>query len=357
MSWCQITRLVISAVAVVGNGLLVWIIGTRTKLHNTANWFILSLAVSDFFVGFFISPIDTACGQLKNCDIYLERAFDELFLYASICNLCAMIMERYASIVHPLKYPIYFTPTRAFCLIGTAWGIPILNLSLHFPWLYAEPTTKLKWYRIFTVIETIVLVTTPCMLLVAANVRICQVALYHSRKTAAQMMQLGRTHNRIESSAVISRKSSLEANDAIKFRNTKEVPEIMISNVNMRTTGKTTDIKENLKKQKAKTSSVKIITSVTAIFLICWSLSLYVSFCQFFIRKEPSPTTRNVSWLLMLLNSAVNLFVYALFKSDIRGEFSLLFSCGVLSRKQGNKPKQATTRQVNDIPRENISKR
>ena len=49
--WYNILGWILAVVAVVGNGLVIFLITTKQRLHTTANWFILSLAVADFGVG------------------------------------------------------------------------------------------------------------------------------------------------------------------------------------------------------------------------------------------------------------------------------------------------------------------
>ena len=49
--WFLVSGAVLSLVTVVGNGLVVYLIITRKRLHNATNWIVLSLAIADFILG------------------------------------------------------------------------------------------------------------------------------------------------------------------------------------------------------------------------------------------------------------------------------------------------------------------
>lgn len=52
---------IITATAIVGNGLVIYLITFRQRLHSKANWFVLSLAAADLFVGASFLPYYRAC--------------------------------------------------------------------------------------------------------------------------------------------------------------------------------------------------------------------------------------------------------------------------------------------------------
>ena len=57
--WYSVLGGLSSIIAVAGNGIVIYLIVTRHRLHTTANWFILSLAIADLFLGssFFLLPL------------------------------------------------------------------------------------------------------------------------------------------------------------------------------------------------------------------------------------------------------------------------------------------------------------
>lgn len=330
--------LTVSITAIAANGLVIWLITTKSKHHNTTNWFILSLAVSDLMVGLFITPLHVACKELETCDVYLKSVFEELFLYESIFNLTAMTVDRYVAIVHPLKYASYMTTAGAAKTMAISWGIPLVNFGLHFSWLYAEPVTRAKWFRIFTIMETIVMVAIPCVLLMMANIQIIRVARLHSKRVIAQLHQINfsnKMHMR-DNSTEHPNRAVYEDNERQISVTTDSHP---LSNYEPSSsleikseTRNNKELRRMFLRRRSKRSSVRVIIAVITIFLFCWSLSLYTSFCTYLGLCSVSLTLARVTWLFMILNPAINPLVLILLKSDIRAEFATRIRMVTLKR-------------------------
>ncbi|XP_022798469.1 substance-K receptor-like [Stylophora pistillata] len=80
---------------VFGNGVVIYIICTRRRLHVETNYFMVSLASADLLVGLFLPTFII---------ITTYFVFFNLFTLTSIENLFVMTADRYISIVHPLRY-------------------------------------------------------------------------------------------------------------------------------------------------------------------------------------------------------------------------------------------------------------
>ena len=97
--WAFIPGWILALVTVVGNGLVILLITKRRNLRTTTNWFVLSLAVTDFGVGAVYYP------RVSFCSIHDETCVNEaveiaypvgvLFTSASATNLCALTLDRY----------------------------------------------------------------------------------------------------------------------------------------------------------------------------------------------------------------------------------------------------------------------
>ncbi|CAG4973408.1 unnamed protein product [Colias eurytheme] len=91
---------VLMIMVVVGNMLVIIAIVTEKALKNIQNWFIASLAVSDFFLGLVIMPFSLA-NELMGYWIFgfwwceIHSAMDVLLCTASIMNLCLISLDRY----------------------------------------------------------------------------------------------------------------------------------------------------------------------------------------------------------------------------------------------------------------------
>lgn len=335
MSWYMYARLTVSIISITGNGFVIWLITTKSKLHNTTNWFILSLAVSDLMVGLFVTPLHIACKKLETCGVYLKSVFEELFLYESIFNLSAMTVDRYLVIVYPLKYARYMTTAGAVKTIAISWGIPLANFGLHFSWLYAEPTTRTKWVRIFTIMETIVMVAIPCILLMMANIQIIRVARAHSKRAIAQLHEINFNKTR-NISTEYPKRAVYEDNEkqtTVRAASHPLSDYEPSSSLEIRSeTRSNKEFRRMLQRRRLKRSSIRVIIAVITIFLFCWSLSLYASFCTHLGLCSVPLSLGRVAWLFMILNPAINPMVLILFKSDLRAEFATSICMVALKR-------------------------
>nr|AIC75371.1 octopamine receptor short variant [Chilo suppressalis] len=117
---------VLMIMIVVGNMLVIIAIVTEKALKNIQNWFIASLAVSDFFLGLVIMPFSLA-NELMGYWIFgfwwceIHSAMDVLLCTASIMNLCLISLDRYWSITQAVDYLKKRTPARAALMIAAVW--------------------------------------------------------------------------------------------------------------------------------------------------------------------------------------------------------------------------------------------
>ncbi|XP_023216969.1 alpha-2Da adrenergic receptor-like [Centruroides sculpturatus] len=121
----------IMIIIVVGNMLVCIAIATEKSLKTVQNWFIASLAVSDFLVGLVIMPFSLA-NELMGywifgplwCDIH--SALDVFLCTASINNLCLISLDRYWSITQAVEYLKKRTAKRALAMICFVWLLSAL---------------------------------------------------------------------------------------------------------------------------------------------------------------------------------------------------------------------------------------
>ena len=128
---------------VVGNCLVIFLITTRRRLRTTTNWFVLSLAVADFAAGAVWYPRLSFCSiRDENCineAVQMAYSFGSFFVYASVTNLCALTLDRYLAIVHPLRYVTFMTKKRVALLVCAAWAVAFLIL------VYFSPSLEGKY--------------------------------------------------------------------------------------------------------------------------------------------------------------------------------------------------------------------
>ncbi|EDO34540.1 predicted protein, partial [Nematostella vectensis] len=132
MDWDKCLQLLFSVVALVGNGMVVYIICWQRRLRerSSPNWFILSLAIADLFVGATNLSTIIACSQPNICSP--RQATSKVLLFmkessfaASATSLCILTFDRYLAVVHPFSYRQFMTCTKCLYLIAGAWCLGV----------------------------------------------------------------------------------------------------------------------------------------------------------------------------------------------------------------------------------------
>ena len=258
-----------SLLAVVGNGLVIYLILARRILRTTANRFVLSLAIADFSVGACFYPGQAICHfVLSSYNVMIRDDIAVLMIYASVCNLFAMTLDHHIAITRPLHYSLLMTAQRVTFVTAAAWIIP---LSFYF---IPSVCASLGFFRLDLKVSVIIWTTLfefiPCLVLLLATMQTIITSQKHSRHDTLLNMQL--RHNQ-----------------------------------------------PNVKRLRSS-SSTKLITTVVVTFLICYSVEVYSSFCHFTSLCTMNQDLYNVVRFLVIINSAINPVAYALLKRDIKKE-------------------------------------
>ena len=285
-TWYWVIRGIIAILTITGNGLVIYFIVFKRRLRVNNNWFVLSLAVSDFCIGLFITTSGVACTFQFRCDWRLQTTFYNFLFFASTLNLWAMAIDRYIGILHSLRYKSLMTTKRVAAMIAMSWVISFVGAFVRLLWLDNKHFNQRidKYYRL--VIDLFFGVVS-CVVLGAIYLRILFISRTLARKAAAQLAQI----------------------------NYNYCPNIPTSEAR----GK---------------KSTKLLGAVVLLFVLCYSLSIYISFCLIFnLHSAVKPLIMRISLLLVHFNSAVNFVVYAFMKKDIRLELRRLFQC---HRDSGN---------------------
>ena len=287
--WYFILGGLLSIIVVAGNGIAIYLIITRQRLHTTANWFILSLAIADFFVGASYLLADYLC-EAHSCDRrYIRHAIVSFLLAASATNLCVMTVDRYIAIVKPLEYITFMTTRRVVLLISTAW---LASFLPHFIILlkYAISPTP-QDVRRFMVFDMVVFEILPLLTLLLATVHIFLIARRHSHQTAVLMAQLRFNPQTIEHS-------------------------------------------KRLHGQTRVNSSAKLVGVAVAVFIICYVYELSYTISQEITGHKLNLVLLYINGVLYFVNSAVNPVAYAFFKSDIKKSLRSMFHCNEAPRQR-----------------------
>lgn len=263
----------LSVIAILGNGLVIYLITTRRQLYTSANGFIASLCAADFMVGFTLFPPLFACDIWSLYDARITTPLRWFFLHVSITNICAMAAERYFAIVLPLKYVTSMTWRRVFFYVFLSWAIPIVAFLIPFTILFIDKRrAALQEFFIFVVV---VLEFLPMILLGFMTVRILLITQRLSGQIDAQVSQV-RFNHVSQCRTYPSKRSNLHR------------------------------------------YSARVIVLVVSLFFLCYTIDIYFIFCDTFKVCTFPSRMRYAKHLLLMTNSAVNPLAYAFFKKDIR---------------------------------------
>lgn len=274
-SWFWCFGWFITTVTVVGNALVIFLITTKHHLQKKPNWFILSLAIADLFVGFTYIPLFYACWKRFPCSKdgwFAGQTIKWTFLYASVSNLFILTLDRYIALTSPLRHKWLVTPTSIAFSIITAWTVPVISrVCIFVPVHFINEAAASKYLLpVFLVMFEFV----PCILLSCFTLRMVYIA--RKRRWSSRT---------IEDSSTEPRSLNLR----VHFRD---------------------DGRANY--------NIRVVVSVVGLFILCYSVDVYISFCDNFSLSSISPQLWNVRHLLLVTNSALNPVAYALFKRDIR---------------------------------------
>ncbi|XP_046711695.1 adenosine receptor A2b-like [Silurus meridionalis] len=126
-------ELTISILSASGNLLVCIAVGRNKKLRTVTNYFLVSLAAADFFVGTLAIPcaIMSDLGfPHNNIDLCTAIVFMLIMLtQTSVFSLLAIAIERYVAILFPFHYQSLLKPRNARLVIVLTWLLSFL-LSL-----------------------------------------------------------------------------------------------------------------------------------------------------------------------------------------------------------------------------------
>lgn len=264
----------LTATAIIGNGLVIYLIVIIKHLHTSTNWFVLSLAAADFSFAICFFPVAYFCETTLVCDNVVRGIMAWQFATISIANLCAMATDRYIAIVIPFKYVRIMTTSRVLLFIGSAWGLPLLlylppNLYMHF--VGATQNVQL----LFQVIYGVLFEVFPCVFLLCATGRILVISRRLHRQTSIMTAQL-------------------------RFN------------------------QPNLRQNRGQFSAT-VISVVVGLFILFYMMDVVGSVCFYFGVCDLTDEFHYVRKLLLIANSAANPFPYAFIKRDIKKEFKKMF--------------------------------
>ena len=270
----------LTVIVVLGNGFVILLITRRPSLRTTAGGiFIFSLAVADFCLGLTFFPLRFVSNRHLILE-YFVVILQLVFQYASLANLCVLVADRYFSVAFPLRYTHFFTQKGMCTGLIASWTIALLVAILHLiPYF-----TTVSHFTVMVIIHTVIFSITPAFILVFTTIHLMIVVRRLRQQTLLVTAQL--SFNKMYCNVSVNK----------RFR---------------------------------EFDYVKVIAVLVSVFGIFSLVDTVANVC--FIAKIPQSTLEKMDYLviiLQLINSAVNPFVYAYHKKDIRVEVKRFFGQG-----------------------------
>ena len=284
-TWFWVLGWSLSILTITGNGFIIFLVCSKRQLRTKTNAFIVSLAVADFCVGMTAVPSLFICKITNGCRDRSIRTiasnFPTLFAYASVMNLCSLVLDRYIAVVKPLKYLIFMKGRHVIQMVSLSWVMPIvIKTFFALQWfIFKMPIL----FRILVCLLTICLEFMPSVLLIFCFVSMLHVVCKHNRTARSLAKQLRFNHQ--------------------VFFKTQEK------------------------------SAVIMMGIVIGIFLLCYGIYSRCSFVYIFSADQKSCNDHEFKIPILVLNSSVNPLAYSFFKRDINKEIKKYICCVVLTKR------------------------
>lgn len=296
--WC--IRAIIAVVGWFGNGLVIYIIACSRRLQVTSNWFVLSLAVADLCVTLIVAIPEFICSVFMKCDWWSIKVLYDVFLYASVLNLCAMAFDRYFAIVHPLRYQRIMTSCVVLAILTSTW---IAAAIIPLPYFIALRMKENTLFARLQMLVRLLLEVLPCFILLITYLHMAYIARKQMRRVIQQRIQLSYNYN------------------------------VACQAPSPRPKG-----------------SVRAVGCVVLIFLFCYSVAAYKGYINYVDFEEVPEEIVGTARILYHLNSAANCIVYALCRQDVRNEVmqSFCYRKRSSSTLNNNRPSEIAMSQKGD---------
>ncbi|XP_031574143.1 octopamine receptor beta-2R-like [Actinia tenebrosa] len=269
-TWYWSIRCFIAVVGWIGNGLVIYIIARSRRLQITSNWFVMSLAVADLCVTLIVAIPEFICSVFLDCDWWSIKVLYDVFLYASVLNLCAMTFDRYFAIVHPLRYQRIMTSCFAMAILISTWITAVL---IPLPYYIALRMNQYELFSTLQMLVRLILEVLPCFILLITYLHMAYIARKQMRRVVQQRKQLSYNYN-VPCQALSPRPKG----------------------------------------------SVRAVGLVVLIFLCCYSVAAYKGYINYVNFEKVQKEIVGLARFLYHLNSASNCIVYALCRQDVRNE-------------------------------------
>ncbi|NXC48466.1 TAAR2 protein, partial [Penelope pileata] len=276
-----------------GNLAIIISISYFKQLHSPTNFLILSMAATDFLMGFAIMPYSMV-RSVENCWYFgmtfckIHYSFDLMLCLVSIFHLCSIAVDRFYAICHPLHYASTMTMAAIKQTVAVCWSVPAaFAFGLVFSEAYASGIEGFE-----------ILVKCSSLCPVVFN-KVWGIVLFTVGLFAPACIMIG-IYIKI---FVVSQKHVFQLSQEDKHAKS--------------------EMKNELSKSKDK-KAAKTLSVVMLGFLVCWFPCFFAILLDPFLNfSTPSPLFDALTWF-GYLNSFCNPLVYGFFYPWFRKAFKYI---------------------------------
>lgn len=286
---------------ILGNSLVLMAVVMRRKLRTVSNMFIVSLSLTDFLLGSIVM-IPSALQEIFEEWIFVQEycavwvSFDVMLSSASVLNVCLISIDRYISIITPLRYKTVMTFQKAFLMLVVAWTIAILSSFVPIMAGFHNPDVpSLKNLTLFSKTPLCLFIISGTYGVIATTVTIlCPIII----------------------AIVLYYRVSKEAKRQAFFASTLLAPGHVLLRQHVPT--------KHLREPFTRKATVTLGTIVGA-YVTTWSPFLCANIVEGFCQCIPGKLFTSFVWL-GYCNSLINPIIYPLFMRDFRKVYVLALS-------------------------------
>ncbi|XP_012558161.2 histamine H2 receptor [Hydra vulgaris] len=347
----------------VGNfSVLLSVVRSSILKKSKINYFIVSLAASDLSVALFIVPIKVIqaynnlgfCHSLNACKFYIT--LDTILFVASITNLFAISVDRFAA----LRFPNYYNNKIKSCqnklFVGSIWLYALFcGILINFEWGFLSkdsieilPETQecIAKNKYYIVILYIFVYYIPAAVMFVAFMRVLQI----SRKNMKNTKKFSNKKCSSKSSLVkyfskLFKKQTLQQTKATYLKTDKSEGIVSVNLIEICEISAKSKSNFTLEKYKHSYLFRKLTITFMAmylLFLVCWTP---VSILAIGLRLYPYwfQGVNAVVWphiifvdILPILRSTINPFIYGFTSRECRKTFCTLLAsiCFCICKKR-----------------------
>ncbi|XP_076021043.1 alpha-1A adrenergic receptor-like [Genypterus blacodes] len=315
--------------AIAGNILVILSVVCNRHLRTATNYFIINLAIADLLLSTTVLPVSATLEILDYwvfgrifCDIW--AAVDVLCCTASIMSLCAISIDRYIGVSHPLQYPGIVTEKRALMAMVGVWVLSVvISIGPLFGWKQAPsqddtvcPITEEPFYALFSSLGSFYI---PLIVILAMYFQVYIVAK--------------RTTKNLEAGVLRERMNSGEL--TLRIHKGTQVQEEPGSSGKGRATQTRSSLTVKLLKFSREKKAAKTLGVVVGMFTLCWlPFFLALPIGSFNADLRPPDVLFKVIFWLGYFNSCLNPIIYPCYNREFKMAFIRILRCQCHQRKQ-----------------------